>query len=84
MHNQIGTVAGKVWRHLGEHGGSAVAQIAKSLGESSDLVNMAVGWLARENKVVFTQASKTSTVALTAEERKAFDASRNGKPAAKK
>lgn len=73
MQNRIGQVAGKVWRALGEKGGATIAQIAKAVDESPEVVSLAVGWLARENKVVFNEKGRSTTVSLTADERRAFE-----------
>jgi hypothetical protein len=77
MNNRIGQIAGRVWRALGEKGAATVAQIAKSINEPAEVVTLAVGWLARENKVVFNESkSKAVTVSLTADERKVFENTR--------
>jgi hypothetical protein len=88
MHNRIGSVAGKVWRHLGEKGSSTIAQLTKAVGEPTDLVTMALGWLSRENKVTFSESTKgkstTMSVSLTADERRVFESNaRNGAPVAR-
>jgi len=48
---QVGTTAGKIWQELSEGGPQTVAQLKKKLNGQGDIVNFAVGWLAREDKV---------------------------------
>lgn len=47
----IGETAGKVWQFLNREGKSSVSAIEKGVGASSREVVMAIGWLAREDKV---------------------------------
>jgi hypothetical protein len=81
MNHRIGHVAGKVWRTLGEKGQVPVNQLIDAIDDDQDLVTMALGWLARENKVVFhetnTNRHATVMVALTPEERRIFESTRN-------
>ena len=48
---RVGTTAGMVWRQLVEGGPQTLTQLKKKLNGESDLVNFAVGWLAREDKI---------------------------------
>jgi hypothetical protein len=60
----IGQTAGDVWRVLDERGGQTLAGLKKSIDASDDHVLLAVGWLAREDKVAFESNGRTVTVAL--------------------
>jgi hypothetical protein len=51
MKDKIGETAGKVWKALDEHGDLDVARLAKLVGEKEGMIQMAVGWLAREDKI---------------------------------
>lgn len=53
MNEQIGNAAGQIWRYLHEHGETSSAQLKKQLGLSAELFNQAIGWLAREDKLIF-------------------------------
>jgi hypothetical protein len=53
MKVKIGETAGKVWQALEEHGDLDVTRLTKLIGEKEGLVHMAVGWLAREDKIDF-------------------------------
>ena len=53
MEAQIGEAAGKVWQALHTGGPMGKEQIRKATRLSSDLLNHAIGWLARESKLTF-------------------------------
>jgi hypothetical protein len=61
---QIGETAGIIWNLLNEKGPLSMAQVVKQTGESRDLVMLALGWLAREDKIVIDAESRGRTVAL--------------------
>ncbi|HVX12271.1 MAG TPA: winged helix-turn-helix domain-containing protein [Pirellulales bacterium] len=60
----IGETAGVVWHLLAEKGPLSMAQVVKQTGEARDLVMLALGWLAREDKIVIDNESRSRTVAL--------------------
>ena len=62
--SQIGDAAGVIWHLLDERGPLTMAQIVKQSGEARDLVMMALGWLAREDKITINGESRSRTVAL--------------------
>ena len=68
----IGVTAGRIWRALGSRDRVAVGTLTKSLKAESSLVQLALGWLARENKVELRREGRTLYVSLTAGEREAF------------
>ncbi|PYU90884.1 MAG: hypothetical protein DMG25_16125 [Acidobacteria bacterium] len=59
---QVGETAGKVWQELSSAGPQTLAQLKKKFNGDSELLNLAVGWLARENKVDITPEKKTLRV----------------------
>ncbi len=61
---QVGETAGKVWHVLNDHGPQTLAQLKKKLNGETDLVNLAIGWLAREDRVEITQDKKSLRVQL--------------------
>lgn len=75
MNHRIGDLAGKIWLFLGRHGRSTLEQLKKTVDEPPELVAMAVGWLARENKII---AQKSGSISLTLEEKTIFDRTRKG------
>lgn len=60
----VGDTAGKIWRSLSADGPQTVTQLKKKLNGSSDMVNFALGWLAREDKVEIVQDKKNFLVQL--------------------
>lgn len=61
---EIGHVAGAVWRTLSEGGEQTLAALKKSVGAPDDLVVAALGWLAREDKLAFTSNGRSVKVSL--------------------
>lgn len=61
---EIGHVAGDVWRTLSEGGGQSVAALKKAVDAPDELVLAALGWLAREEKLAFDGNGKSVTVSL--------------------
>jgi len=60
MRDQIGLVAGKVWRTLETKGELSLPQLPKILKEKETTVYQALGWLAREGKVSYrTEGNRT-------------------------
>jgi hypothetical protein len=72
MREQIGETAGKLWKTLGEKGEISVAMLPKFLKEDSDMINQALGWLAREDKIVFNSKGSKEFVALNRRESQVF------------
>jgi hypothetical protein len=60
----IGNMAGDVWKILAERGGQTFAGLKKSFDAPDDQVMLAVGWLAREDKLAFETNGRTITVSL--------------------
>lgn len=53
MKEKIGSVAGDIWHILKERNEIPISEIPRILNERSMIVNQAIGWLARENKLEF-------------------------------
>ena len=64
MHNKIGTLAGEIWKLLKAKGEQKLSGLPKLLDEKAADVHLALGWLARENKVTFTDKKNVTWVAL--------------------
>ncbi len=62
--SKVGEIAGEVWRLLNDHGPHTVDQLKKKLNGKSELVNFAIGWLAREDKIELAGDKKTFRVQL--------------------
>ena len=52
---RIGLNAGKVWRILNEKGELSMYELCRELGLTFEEVAVAIGWLARENKISFRE-----------------------------
>jgi Mn-dependent DtxR family transcriptional regulator len=64
----IGDTAGKVWKTLGKEGKLTITDLARKLNVDNNLVNQAVGWLARENKINLENKGKAAYISLTPKE----------------
>lgn len=61
---EVGETAGKVWQLLSRDGPQTLAQATKKLDVPSELLNFAIGWLAREDKVDVSRDKKEVRVQL--------------------
>lgn len=61
---QIGETAGLVWKALSEKGPVSIAKLIKMVGEPRDLVMQALGWLAREDKILIEDRGRSQVVSL--------------------
>jgi len=68
MKTNIGYTAGKIWQVLKEKGEMDITQITKAVDEKSVVVYMALGWLAREDKINLTEKKYKVFVSLTVSE----------------
>jgi hypothetical protein len=61
---QIGETAGMVWRVLSEAGPVSLAKLPKMVDANKDLILLALGWLAREDKLAIDDRGRTKIVSL--------------------
>ena len=54
MSEEIGTMAGAIWQTLEVNGEMTLAKLKKELKARSPLFDWAIGWLAREDKIMLT------------------------------
>lgn len=64
LNGKIGATAWKVWVVLYNDGPQTLPQLKKKLYETSDLLNLSLGWLAREDKVEITRKTRGVRVQL--------------------
>jgi len=64
MTDQIGFSAGMIWQFLSENGESSPIKIKASLGLSNTLLYLALGWLAREDKVSIERLEHSYKISL--------------------
>jgi len=60
----IGTAAGTVWTYLDTNGTSSATKIAKETGLDAKSVQRAIGWLAKEDKLLILTKGRTETISL--------------------
>jgi hypothetical protein len=64
MHEEIGTAAGSIWHALDGRGALTLVQLKKEVNGKSPLLDWAIGWLAREDKIVITPVKRSFRVQL--------------------
>jgi len=64
MNEEIGTLAGKIWHTLDTKGEMSVAALKKAVGTREPAADWAIGWLAREEKIVLGKERNTVKIAL--------------------
>ncbi len=64
MIDQIGEIAGKVWMFLKQNGESNLNQLKKGIKADPNLILQAIGWLAREDKILIEKKERFVTYAL--------------------
>ena len=64
MFHAIGQTAGEIWKLLKEEGAMSPATIVRRTKQPQAMVNMGIGWLAREDKLVFTQTKQGMSLSL--------------------
>ena len=64
MSEEIGTMAGAIWQTLEANGEMTLTKLKKELKAKSPLFDWAIGWLAREDKIILTAEKRTIRVSL--------------------
>jgi hypothetical protein len=64
MSEEIGTMAGAIWHTLEANGEMPLAKLKKELKARSPLLEWAIGWLAREDKITLTSKKQSTFVSL--------------------
>jgi len=64
MQENIGLIAGEVWRYLNAEGPKSLAAITRSINQPDVMVHMAIGWLAREGKLDFNKTPRGVIISL--------------------
>ena len=72
MKTKIGEMAGRVWNVLGEKESVSVSTLPQILKEKGEIVYQALGWLAKEDKIVFHKKGGKTFVSLSHEEVEIF------------
>ena len=64
MNEKVGLIAGEIWHILNDVGPQTLAQLKKKLNGSGEVVDFALGWLAREDKIDISLEKKSYKVTL--------------------
>ncbi|WP_289243108.1 MULTISPECIES: winged helix-turn-helix domain-containing protein [unclassified Methylophaga] len=64
MNDEIGEAAGVVWTFLNAQGETSASRICKETKLEAKLFQRAVGWLAKENKLLIKQQGRTEYLSL--------------------
>ena len=64
IEEDIGQVAGAIWHALNTHGERSLAQLKKLAEAKGPIFEWAIGWLAREGKVVVTRKKRSFSIRL--------------------
>ena len=62
--NDIGILAGNIWRVLKKNGEVAISKLPKMLKENDAMTYQALGWLAREGKIKYRAEGRMTFVSL--------------------
>jgi hypothetical protein len=69
MKEQIGQTAGKIWKVLKEKDALTPTQLSRAVKEKAAMVQLGLGWLAREDKVTFRKKGDKIFVSLVDSEK---------------
>jgi len=64
MNEEIGKMAGEIWHALEAKGEMTLPKLKKELNAKSPLMDWAIGWLAREDKIMLTMEKRTAHISL--------------------
>ncbi len=67
MEVEIGEAAGISWQYLEQHGVTTLSKLKQGTKLSDQLLLMALGWLARENKLNLVQQKRSLKISLKAD-----------------
>ena len=64
MQEEIGTTAGAIWHALNSKGELLLAQLKRGVNGKAPVFDWAIGWLAREDKIVITPEKSSFRIRL--------------------
>jgi len=64
MFHTIGETAGEIWQLIKDEGPISISTIASKTKRPQTMVYMGLGWLAREDKLRFTQTKRGTSLSL--------------------
>ena len=73
MKEKIGETAGKIWGILKQKDEVNISQLPKMISEKREIVYQSLGWLAREEKIIYNQKNTKLLISLTEEEKNVIE-----------
>ena len=64
IEEDIGQMAGAIWYALNTHGDLSLTKLKKLVEAKGPIFDWAIGWLAREGKVVLTPKNRSFSIRL--------------------
>lgn len=64
MSEEIGLAAGEIWHYLDQTGKCKVSTLTKALSIKEKVLQRALGWLDKEDKIMFSTEGRAETVSL--------------------
>ena len=64
MQEEIGTTAGAIWQALNAKGELSLPSLKQQVEAKSPIFDWAIGWLAREDKLIITRHQRSYRVRL--------------------
>jgi hypothetical protein len=64
MFHTIGEAAGEIWRILKDEDNLSVAAVVRRVRQPQSVAYMGIGWLAREDKLVFTETKRGMSISI--------------------
>ena len=64
MQEEIGITAGAIWQALNTLGDLSLVRLKKEVKRKTPVFDWAIGWLAREDKIVITREKRSFRVRL--------------------
>lgn len=73
MQEEIGTAAGSIWQALNSKGELSLVRLKRTVKGNTPLFDWAIGWLAREDKIVITPEKRSFRLHFKQTQAKAAD-----------
>jgi len=64
MFHTIGEAAGEIWRILKDENNLSVSAVVRRVRQPQAVAYMGIGWLAREDKLVFTETKRGMSISI--------------------
>ena len=64
MQEEIASTAGSIWHALNDRGELSLAKLKKEVNGKTPVFDWAIGWLAREDKLVITSEKRSFHIRL--------------------